>query len=514
MTSLLKLNNDFNKKSINKFGNKFEYLSEYKSCHDLVEIKCIEHNKIFKVSPRNHLRSDTGSCPDCKKIYMKNIKNIEQEYFINKSKRIFGNNFNYSKIIYTNKKDKIILICNIHNNEFAIEPKSHYFSNSGGCNECNNEIKNKKLLNNIKNNFNDKFNFSNIKLNLTKNTTQKIKCNNCNNNIEICIAKFDGICNSCIKIEFEEKKIIKQELLDIGKKINKTLLMRLNFKSDEYVKPINTEGYNKYYISNYGNVFNENKMKLDGYKNLQGYIFVRLKQNDKSKLFRVHRLVCEVFNGKTYENKNIVDHINRIRDDNRAVNLRWVTQKENMNNKNKPTLNKNEEVINYYLSLNQNNEIFKIIVNSNYGDFKNYSVSNYGRIKNNKTHKILKPKITDEGYLIILLINNVNKINIPIHRLVCEFFNEKTNSNDNVVNHINEIKHDNYYENLEWCSVKKNNQHSKNISINMLDDNKNIIKTFSSYTEANKYLNLKNTGCIKIQMDKGKKAYGYYWSIN
>ena len=147
-------------------------------------------------------------------------------------------------------------------------------------------------------------------------------------------------------------------LYDIGKKINKTLLMRLNFKSDEYIKPINTEGYNKYYISNYGNVFNEDKMKLDGHKNLQGYIFVRLKQNDKSELFRVHRLVCEVFNGKTYENKNIVDHINRIRDDNRAVNLRWVTQKENMNNKNKPNLNKNEEVINYYLLLSEKHEIF------------------------------------------------------------------------------------------------------------------------------------------------------------
>ena len=127
---------------------------------------------------------------------------------------------------------------------------------------------------------------------------------------------------------------------------------------------------------------------------------------------------------------------------------------------------------------------------------------------------MLIPKIT-EGYLNISLINNENRINIPIHRLVCEFFNEKTNdNNDNVVNHINEIKHDNYYKNLEWVSVKKNNQHSKNISINMLDDNKNIIKTFSSYTEAFKYLKLKHTGCIKTQMDKGRKAYGYYWSIN
>jgi hypothetical protein len=89
-----------------------------------------------------------------------------------------------------------------------------------------------------------------------------------------------------------------------------------------------------------------------------------------------------------------------------------------------------------------------------------------------------------------MLINDEKRLNITIHRLVCEYFNEKINNNHNVVNHINKIKHDNYYKNLEWVDIKKNNQHSKNISINMLDDNKNIIKSFSSYTEAFKYLNL------------------------
>lgn len=174
-----------------------------------------------------------------------------------------------------------------------------------------------------------------------------------------------------------------------------------------------------------------------------------------NQLFRVHRLVCEVFNGKAPENKNIVDHINRIRDDNKAKNLRWVTHKENMNNKTEPNLNKNKEIRNKYLLLDKKNEAFKMILNSNYGNFENYSVSNYGRIKNNKTNKILKPKITDEGYMNISLINKENKLNIPIHRLVCEYFNEKTYDNDNVVNHINEIKHDNYYKNLEWVSIKK-----------------------------------------------------------
>jgi len=514
MSGLLKLNNNFIQKSINLFGNRFEYLSEYKSCHDLIELKCKEHEEIFKVSARNHLRSETGSCPKCKTNHIKNIKNVEQKYFINKSKSIFNDKFNYSKTIYKNKKDKLILICNIHNSEFEIEPKSHYYSNSGGCIECNNENKNKELLNEFINKYNNKFNFSTIQLKLTKKTVQIIKCNACDNNVKMCLAKFDGVCDNCIINENKNKQMIKEKLLKIGEKIKNTIEMRLNFKSDEYIKKINIDGLDEYYVSNHGNIFNKNKSRLKGHKNLQGYIFVRLKYNEKKQLFRVHRLVCEVFNGKAPENKNIVDHINRIRDDNKAENLRWVTHEENANNKTEPKLNKNNEIINKYLSLDKKDEIFKIIINSIYGNFENYSVSNYGRIKNNKTNKILKPKITDEDYMNISLINKENRPNIPIHRLVCEYFNKKTDNNDNVVNHINEIKHDNYYKNLEWVSVKKNNNHSKNISINMLDDNKNIIKTFSSYTDAFKYLKLKHTGCIKTQMDKGRKAYGYYWSIN
>ena len=510
MTGLLNLNNNFIQKSINAFGDRFEHLSEYKSCHDLIELKCKEHNEIFKVTARNHLRSKTGSCPKCKTNHIKNIKNVEQKYFINKSKNIFGDKFNYSKTIYKNKKDKIILICNVHNNEFEIEPKSHYYSNYGGCIECNNEIKNKELLNEIINKYNNKFNFSTIQLKLTKNTVQMIKCNACNKNIKMCLAKFDGICNNCIINK--NKQMIKKKILKIGEKIKNTIEMRLSFKSDEYIKKINIDGLDEYYVSNHGNIFNKNKSKLKGHKNLQGYILVRLKYNGKNKLFRVHRLACEVFNGKALENKNIVDHINRIREDNKAENLRWVTHEENMNNNTEPNLNKNKEIINKYLSLDKEDEIFKIIINSIYGNFENYSVSNYGRIKNNNTDKILKPTITDEGYMKISLINKENRPNILIHRLVCEYFNKK--SDNNVVNHINEIKHDNYYKNLEWVNVKKNNQHSKNIAINMLDDNKNIIKKFSSYTDAYKFLKLEHSGGIQKQMKKEKKAYGYYWSIN
>lgn len=46
---------------------------------------------------------------------------------------------------------------------------------------------------------------------------------------------------------------------------------------------------------------------------------------------KVHRLVCEAFHGPAPEGKNVVIHINENPHDNRPQNLKWGTQKENLN---------------------------------------------------------------------------------------------------------------------------------------------------------------------------------------
>jgi hypothetical protein len=63
-----------------------------------------------------------------------------------------------------------------------------------------------------------------------------------------------------------------------------------------------------------------------------GYKKVTVKQEGKSKQLPVHRLVCSAWHGVPDDKKNVVDHINGCRSDNRPENLRWVTQSENHGN--------------------------------------------------------------------------------------------------------------------------------------------------------------------------------------
>jgi hypothetical protein len=67
---------------------------------------------------------------------------------------------------------------------------------------------------------------------------------------------------------------------------------------------------------------------LNPSKTSTGYLEVCLSIKGVKKNYRVHRLVAKAFL-ENKENKPCVNHKNSIRSDNRAVNLEWVTVKEN-----------------------------------------------------------------------------------------------------------------------------------------------------------------------------------------
>jgi len=85
---------------------------------------------------------------------------------------------------------------------------------------------------------------------------------------------------------------------------------------------------------------------------------------------------------------------------------------------------------------------------------KGYSISNHGRVRNDETMKIRKLSIR-RSYLSIYIVDK----NYVVHRLVASYFLEKSNSDFNVVNHLDSNRLNNHYTNLEWTDVKGNTKH-------------------------------------------------------
>ena len=97
----------------------------------------------------------------------------------------------------------------------------------------------------------------------------------------------------------------------------------------EIWKPV--PGYEGYYeVSNLGRVksLRSNRLRVLS-PNSRKYLGLQLYKDGKANSVHVHRLVAEVF-CERLEGKDVVDHINSNKNDNRAENLRWVTQKENV----------------------------------------------------------------------------------------------------------------------------------------------------------------------------------------
>ena len=102
----------------------------------------------------------------------------------------------------------------------------------------------------------------------------------------------------------------------------------------EQWKPI--AGYEDLYeVSDLGRIksLRSNKIRKPHVMN-RGYLEVALFKDGVAKRYLIHRLVAEAFCEKP-EGMNIVDHINGRKTDNRAFNLRWTTQKENVRAGNK-----------------------------------------------------------------------------------------------------------------------------------------------------------------------------------
>jgi hypothetical protein len=258
-----------------------------------------------------------------------------------------------------------------------------------------------------------------------------------------------------------------------------------------------------YEVSTLGNVRHIKRGHLNPIQGDEGYLDVNLcRLGDKKIRRRVHRLVLAAWIPNP-EEKPCVDHINRIRSDNRLENLRWVTHAENNENQERKDIrrgraivqlskDKPPKLIKTWDSITQaataldlshdsigkvcggkpnfrscggfiwkyqdqyvvpKDEIWRPIPWSKEGD----EVSSLGRVRTQK-RGVLNLTETN-GYLSFDAVS--------VHRIVVEAFPELCPRQDgqNVVNHKNGNKLNNAVSNLEWKTIAGNVEHALNTGL-------------------------------------------------
>jgi len=126
-----------------------------------------------------------------------------------------------------------------------------------------------------------------------------------------------------------------------------------------------------------------------------------------------------------------------------------------------------------------------------------YSVSDRGQVRNDVTGKMLRSNLNDCGYYFVNLCNNGKRKTHKVHRLVAIAFCERTNENTEV-DHIDQNKTNNHYENLRWVS-SSNNQRNK----------RKRAGTSSHFTCVSWYKKTKKW-YASISLNKKRKHIGYF----
>ena len=326
------------------------------------------------------------------------------------------------------------------------------------------------------------------------------------------------------------------------------------FKFDKSKEWKIIKNYKNYMVSNYGDVYSVRLNKLLTSTLLDGYLRINLETNKKPLQYFIHTLVYDTFIGLT--NKDLViDHSDRNKRNNYIGNLQEVTRSQNAKNVNSKIFNKNEiyqytkegiliKIWNSYKEILKHNKRYNVkelrlccmdkmktaygyiwehsrilkditmfySLNTHDGNiFSNYKIDKYGNIIN-RHNKLLRPQLLNKYHAVHLTEDGGDRISYLIHRLTALTF-IKNLKNHPVVNHKDKNKLNNNVDNLEWCTIKYNNQHGHGRKVNQIDLKTNkIIKTYNSVSEAYDFFGKKYSRSIARACDGTQKtAYKFKW---
>lgn len=140
-----------------------------------------------------------------------------------------------------------------------------------------------------------------------------------------------------------------------------------------------------------------------------------------------------------------------------------------------------------------------------------YAITSCGKVWSYRSQKFLKNTILNNGYAQVDLCKDGQSKKYLVHRLVAEAYAPNPLGLPQV-NHKNEVKTDNYINNLEWCDSEYNNNygnHNKAISKSVYCVE--LDKIYSSTREAAKELGIKGNHISCVCRGVRKTSGGYHW---
>lgn len=154
-------------------------------------------------------------------------------------------------------------------------------------------------------------------------------------------------------------------------------------------------------------------------------------------------------------------------------------------------------------------------------DFNKYEIFLDGRIWSYASNKWRKPFKKPDGYWNIVLRDNDGKIkNFYLHRVVYESVTGQSIPEDLQVNHINEDKSDNRFENLNLMTRKENMNYgtrnerarkARSKPVAQYDMEGNLIQVWPSASEVERVLGYFQGGISMCCNGKGKTYKGFIW---
>ena len=294
-------------------------------------------------------------------------------------------------------------------------------------------------------------------------------------------------------------------------------------------------------------------------KNMNGYQLCSIQK----KVQRVHRLVALAFLGSPPSAKHSVDHINRKKDDNRAVNLRWATSSQQCHNRRRPK----KKLLRVLRKSEENSTEYDNVMHAAYAlqtdlnlKAKHYSVHlsiaraiNRGKRYNGYRWEYICEKPSGRvaaipsipryaasecgmirdlygrwgrggvnmGYNVVaVMIDGVSRARF-VHRLVAETFCAGWSEQNNVCNHVNGCKTDNRASNLEWTTPSENAIHAyatglnpgrSGRKINQYDkDSGELIKTHWSVMSAAREVSGSDSNLAQCCNGKKWISKGFKW---